>query len=152
MFPQKRVMLVASGGGHWAQLSLMSEAFSDCDTLYVTTFKGSTAPTGNRRVKVVADCSQKQPVRLVGTICQILALVIWFRPAIVVSTGAAPGLLALRIGKILGAKAIWIDSMANSEKLSLSGRLAERHADLWLTQWPHLAEKHPGLEYAGSVL
>ena len=47
--------------------------------------------------------------------------------------------------------ALWIDSLANGEELSMSGRRAAKHADLWLTQWPELAEDG-GPEYAGSVL
>jgi hypothetical protein len=45
---------------------------------------------------------------------------------------------------------VWIDSVANVEELSLSGRLASERVDLCLTQWPHLAA---GLVYyKGSVL
>ena len=38
----------------------------------------------------------------------------------------------------MGARTIWIDSMANVDKMSMAGRLARRYSDLWLTQWPHL--------------
>jgi hypothetical protein len=73
------------------------------------------------------------------------------RPDVVVSTGAAPGYFALRIGKILGARTVWIDSIANAEALSRTGTLVRPWADLWLTQWPHLAADG-GPAYAGSVL
>ena len=59
--------------------------------------------------------------------------------------------LALVIGRILGARTIWLDSIANIEELSGSGRMVRRFADLWLTQWPHLAGPD-GPEYAGAVL
>jgi hypothetical protein len=74
------------------------------------------------------------------------------RPHVVVTTGAAPGLVAIGVGKLFGAKTVWIDSLANSEVLSLSGRIAEKYADLWLTQWPHLDDSLPRLKYMGSVL
>ncbi|MBN1256111.1 MAG: UDP-N-acetylglucosamine--LPS N-acetylglucosamine transferase, partial [Planctomycetes bacterium] len=46
--------------------------------------------------------------------------------------------------KLIGAKTIWVDSIANGGELSLSGKLAEKYADLWLTQWEHLTtEKGP---------
>jgi hypothetical protein len=69
----------------------------------------------------------------------------------VISTGAAPGLFGVAIGSLLGARTIWVDSIANGEELSLSGHRARRFADLWLTQWPHLASKD-GPFYRGSVL
>jgi hypothetical protein len=46
---------------------------------------------------------------------------------------------------------MWLDSIANAEELSLSGRKVGKHADRWLTQWPHLVEED-GPEFHGSVL
>jgi exopolysaccharide biosynthesis glucuronosyltransferase PssD len=49
-----------------------------------------------------------------------------------------------------------VDSIANAERLSLSGSKVEKCADLWLTQWEHLSKidntkaKYP--KYKGSVL
>ena len=69
-----------------------------------------------------------------------------------VSTGAAPGLMALAVAKLVaGSRTVWIDSIANSERLSLSGRLARPVADAWLVQWPHLA-RPGGPEHWGAVL
>jgi hypothetical protein len=73
------------------------------------------------------------------------------RPDVVISTGAAPGFLALRLGRLLGARTIWVDSVANGEELSMSGKLAGRYADLWLTQWEHLAHEG-GPQFRGNVL
>jgi UDP-N-acetylglucosamine:LPS N-acetylglucosamine transferase len=83
---------------------------------------------------------------------KVMWLIIRIRPHFVVSTGAAPGLAALQIGKLIGARTVWIDSLANSEELSLAGVMAKRFADLWLTQWPHLTTKYPQLRYFGAVL
>ena len=73
------------------------------------------------------------------------------RPNVVVSTGAAPGYWAIRIGKLLGARTCWIDSIANVEAVSLSGRMAGPHSDLWLTQWKDL-EADAGPVFRGSVI
>jgi hypothetical protein len=81
----------------------------------------------------------------------VLLLLLRVRPDVVISTGAAPGYFALRLGRILGARTVWVDSVANAEELSMSGRMAGKYADLWLTQWEHLAEKG-GPMFKGSVL
>jgi hypothetical protein len=73
------------------------------------------------------------------------------RPDVIVTTGAAPGYFAVRFGRLLGTRTVWVDSIANAEELSMSGRMAGKHASLWLTQWPHLAQGG-GPEYRGSVL
>lgn len=82
---------------------------------------------------------------------QVALKVLRFRPDVVVTTGAAPGFAALLFGKMIGAKTIWIDSIANSEEMSSSGKHAGRIADLWLTQWEHLVTPQ-GPQFMGSVL
>ena len=64
---------------------------------------------------------------------------------------ALPGFIGLCLAKAMGKRMIWLDSIANAEQLSMSGRRIGAYADLWLTQWPHLAEAQ-GPEYAGQVL
>jgi len=148
----KRLLLVASGGGHWVQLARMSPAFDGHKATYVTTLPGTQPPSPSAKVALICDASRSKPHLLILLFFQLLWIVIRVRPEVAVSTGAAPGLLAIQISKLFGAKTIWIDSIANSEELSLSGRLAGRYADVWLTQWPHLTGAHPGLTSYGGVL
>jgi UDP-N-acetylglucosamine:LPS N-acetylglucosamine transferase len=82
---------------------------------------------------------------------QVLRVLVRERPELVISTGAAPGCLAIALGRLLGARTIWLDSIANVERLSVSGRLVRPFCDLWLTQWPHLAARG-GPAFAGRVL
>lgn len=147
-----RVLLVASGGGHWVQLSRLRAAFADADTQYVTTLAGSTAPSGSRPIVIVPDASRQEKVKLALLMARMAGVMLSFRPDVVVTTGAAPGLLALQLGKLMGARTVWLDSIANAEQLSLSGKLARRFADLWLTQWEHLVDGNLGLEFHGRVL
>jgi UDP-N-acetylglucosamine:LPS N-acetylglucosamine transferase len=84
-------------------------------------------------------------------IFQVLWVLIKERPDVVISTGAAPGLIALRLGKWMGARTVWLDSIANVEALSMSGRKALPFADLTLSQWPDVAARE-GCQYKGAVL
>lgn len=148
----KRILAVASAGGHWVQLSRLSEAFGASDTLYVTTARGYSPPSGERPVAAIADGSRNEPLRLVLAAAQLVVLFLRFRPHAVITTGAAPGYLALRLAKLRGCRTVWLDSIANAEEISMSGRLARRYADLWLTQWEDLSRSTPGLHYWGQVL
>lgn len=103
------------------------------------------------RFRVVTDATEWNRLRLALQALQLLWIVVTVRPDVVVSTGAAPGYFALRFGRWVGARTVWLDSIANVEKLSRAGTLARPHADLWLTQWPHLASAD-GPRYAGAVL
>lgn len=148
---RRTILAVASGGGHWIQLRRLSSAFEGHDVSWVTTDAGLATDVAEGRFLVVQDASREEPLLMLRTALQLLRLLWRLRPDVVVTTGAAPGLLALVGGWALGARTIWIDSVANAEELSLSGRLALRFADEVLTQWSHLVEDdRPRFE--GSVL
>jgi hypothetical protein len=147
----KRILAVASGGGHWTQLARMSEAFEGFDTLYVTTIRRAASPSGVHPVECVEDGSRSSPVRLVRLSLQLTGILLRFRPDVIVTTGAAPGLAALILGKLAGCRTLWIDSIANGSSLSMSGRLAARWSDLLLTQWEDLATPVSGARYFGRV-
>jgi len=149
---RKRVLLIASGGGHWIELTRLAEAFRNCHCEFVSTASGLVAPIGEKPVIQVTDGSRDSVFALVNSFRQIWRIIRSCRPEIVVSTGAAPGAIALYIARLHGIRTIWIDSVANSDKLSLSGMAVRPVADLCLTQWPHLASKDARLRYFGRVL
>jgi hypothetical protein len=99
----------------------------------------------------VNDATRWNKFGLLVLLLRLLRILLRERPEVIISTGAAPGYLALRIGRWLGARTIWIDSIANVERLSMSGEKIGPHADLWLTQWPHLARRD-GPHFVGAVL
>ncbi|GAB5467606.1 MAG: PssD/Cps14F family polysaccharide biosynthesis glycosyltransferase [Rhodospirillales bacterium] len=159
----KRVLVIASGGGHWVQLRRLRPAWQGCAVTYVTTKAGyreevmaDPREAGARppRFHVIPDANRWQKLRLLRQLATILWIMARVRPQAVVTTGAAPGYFAIRAARLLRAKTVWVDSIANAEELSLSGRKAGPHADLWLTQWPGLAapEGEPGPRYRGAVL
>ena len=148
---KKRVLAVASGGGHWVQLRRLAPAFEGCDLTYVTVEKSYRDEVDDAPVRIVLDATRWNKIKLVLMMLQIIWIVLLSRPDVVVSTGAAPGFFALRFASLLGKKTVWIDSIANVEVVSLSGQKIGPHASLWLTQWEHLAEPG-GPEYRGSVL
>jgi UDP-N-acetylglucosamine:LPS N-acetylglucosamine transferase len=150
MTEQKRILAVSSGGGHWEQLMILSAALDSCNVTYATTIEGLAERVGKTAV-IVNDCNRNKPIASMKCMLDTFGLVRRVTPAVVISTGAAPGLFAIIFGKLLGAKTIWIDSVANSEKMSMSGKIAGKLADLCLTQWQHL-ETGKGPRFLGSVL
>jgi len=145
------LLAISSGGGHWVELLRLRPAFAGYKVTYATVSRSCRSDIRDAPFTVIPDCSAGQILRVLWSGIAVLALLLRLRPDVVVSTGAAPGCLALMIGRLLGADTIWVDSLANAERLSLAGRIAGRYARLWLTQWPHLASEN-GPEYRGSVL
>jgi UDP-N-acetylglucosamine:LPS N-acetylglucosamine transferase len=147
---RRRLLAVASGGGHWVQLRRLAPAFEGHDVAYLTTDAGYRDEVGEARFYAVADGNRNSKVALARSLAQIVAVLLRERPDVVVTTGAAPGYLTIRLAKLLRAQTLWIDSVANVEELSLSGRMASTKADVCLTQWEHLAGGP--VAYEGAVL
>ena len=146
----KKILAVASGGGHWKELMLLKSSFEQGSVKYVTTIDGLPQEENFSNFNIVIDANKTKKLALIFSFFQIFMVYIKFRPDVIVTTGAASGVAAILFGKIFKAKTIWIDSIANADKLSLSGNLAKSMADIVLTQWEHLADGKKVL-YHGAV-
>ncbi len=146
-----RILAVSSGGGHWVQLLRLQPAFDGHRVTYVTVHPAYREDVPGERFRAINDGTRWSKAKLALMAIRLLWIVLVERPNVVISTGAAPGFFALRLGKLMGARTIWVDSIANVEQLSMSGQLVRPHADLWLTQWPHLAGP-AGPHYLGGIL
>jgi len=148
----KKLLAVASAGGHWTQLMLLQDAFQQHhDVRYITT--NINHGTDDRGIKLnkVLDADSSEKIKVLWLALQMLCLILWHRPHTVLSTGAAPGFFAILFGKMIGAKTVWVDSMANYKVMSVSGKLAYRFCDLCLTQWPNVADGNQ-CHYSGSLI
>jgi len=136
-----------------SQLLTLAAVWEGHEVIYVTT-AGVVRQKLKKysRVYVIGECNRQHPCQVIQVFCRCINIVYRERPDVVISTGAAPGFLLCMVAKIFGAKIIWIDSVANVDKLSLSGRLARPIADLFLTQWQELANPYNKVEYVGAII
>lgn len=141
-----RVLLVASFGGHWVQLQRLAELLEVEEQVFV-----STADKQNGGAAYyLDDFSVRELWRGIRQLPRAIGIVRRSRPDLIISTGAAPGLLVLFAGFLLRKKTLWVDSIANCKRLSLSGRAARLFATEVLTQWPELANGR--VRYLGRLL
>lgn len=147
----KRILAVSSGGGHWIELLRLRPALAPHEVFFATVQASYRSTIGDEPLYVVPDATQWQRARTVWLALCVMIVVLRVRPQIVISTGAAPGFFAVFFGRLLGAKTIWVDSLANVDELSKAGRMAAKYVDLSLTQWPEL-ETAGGPKFRGSVL
>ena len=151
MCGKQKILAVASGGGHWVQLMRLKPAFDCFDVVWVSRDPSSSMEVSPSRFMTIGEASRSQKWATAKVCLQALWILIKIRPKVIVTTGALPGLILLAMGKFLfGAKTIWIDSIANVETLSGSGRVASVFADVCLTQWPDLEAET--VFYWGSVI
>jgi len=145
-------MAIASGGGHWIQLQRLKPAFEGCDVTYVSVYPDYADDVPGERFYAVRDVTRMNIPALLVLIPQFIRIMLRERPHVVITTGSFPGLVGLGVAKLtVGARTLWIDSIANCERMSSSGKRARLVADQWLTQWPELASPE-GPDYWGAVI
>lgn len=145
-----KILAIASAGGHWIELMRVVPAFQAHDLNFVSTNKSFAETVKGYQFFSVSEASQWEKLKLILLAYQMFRIILSVRPKLVISTGAAPGLMGIIAGKAIGAKTIWIDSIANVDRISLSGRIALYFADRLYTQWPHLSNSK--IIFNGNVL
>lgn len=149
---RKKVLAVASIGGHWVQLLRITAGLADdYDFAYCSTHDRCAAMVEGCNYHTINDFSRWDAWKLPAELFKLLAIIRRERPDVLLTTGAAPGLTAVLAARLCGVKTIWIDSIANVEQMSASGRIARHLAHRVFTQWPHLADGKTAV-YAGNVL
>lgn len=145
-----RVLAIASAGGHWIQLLRLMPAMAGHEMVYASTRASFAETVPGHSFYTVPDASRWNKLRLFYMAFVVLRLVMRLKPGLIVTTGAAPGLMAILAGRMLGVRTVWIDSIANVERLSMSGNIAQYIAHRCYTQWPELANTKT--IYHGNVL
>lgn len=145
-----KILVIASGGGHWVELLRLMPAFEDMDVVYVSTMANGSSTVPGQKFYCIPDANRWNKLKLTKIFLNVHKIISLEKPDVILSTGAAPGLMGVISGRMSGIRTIWIDSIASTQKLSLSGRIALKFVDRFYTQWPDLAS--PRIVYAGNVL
>lgn len=146
-----RLLALASGGGHWIQLLRLRPAFDGFETSYVSMFESYAPMVEGSRFYTVPDASRFDIKSFAPVFLKAAKIIAKERPKVIVTTGSAPMLSFILLGRLTGARTLWIDSIANSERMSSSGRLARKLAHKVISQWPDVGAKE-GVESWGRVI
>lgn len=158
----KKIMFVASSGGHLSELLQMKDAMKKEDVL-VTEKIGDVESISKRGngivVKTVKAGSRKQGASYVVLFIQNMVRSIFIymleKPNVIISTGShtfIPFLVARKLLFWRQCEVIYIESIARVHTLSKTGKMSLKHVDTFYVQWPELAQKYPEVTYEGRLL
>ena len=142
------IALVASYGGHLSELRRMINQ-SDLKARGFEPLLITTKPTAACDL-VIRDFNRNNFILGLGQFWQIARFIKKQKIDLIITTGAAPGLYFGLIGRLLGKKTIWIDSLANVDHLSMSAKIASLFFHQVYVQWEHLAKGK--VKYIGCLL
>jgi beta-1,4-N-acetylglucosaminyltransferase len=147
------VFFVASSGGHLQQLYRLRAAAGRADQVWVT-FDRSDARSllRDQRVLYAYHPTNRSLKNLLKNLTLAARLIAKERPSAVVTTGAGVGVPFCWIGRLFGARIVFVESLTRIHSSSLSGKLIRPVAHRYFVQWPELASRIRRARYCGTVL
>lgn len=154
----KKVLFISSTGGHLSEMLKLKSMFKKYDSYIITEKDKSTvALTKKYKGKVhfliygTKDHLLTYPFKLLANCFKSLYFYMKIRPKYIITTGAHTAGPMCCIGKILGSKIIFIETFANIESKTATGRLIYHFADLFIVQWEEMLKLYPKATYGGWI-
>lgn len=146
------VLLVCSPGGHLQQMLALEPAWRGLDVSWVTLrSRDVDALLADQPVDFARGPTNRSVVKLVRNLGVAWRVLRRRRPDAILSTGAALAVPFFLVGRVLGCRLIYVESLTRTETRSLTGRLVDPLAHAYFVQWPEMACP-PRRVYAGSIL
>jgi len=153
----KKVLFISSTGGHLDELLQLKELFKKYDSYIITEKTKSTIDLKDKYSKVnylvygTKDHFLTYIFKFVYNVFKSLILFIKIRPKVIVTTGTHTAVPMCYIGKLFFRKIIYIETIANSNTKTLSGKLVYPIADTFIVQWESMLELYPKAIYGGWI-
>lgn len=136
------------------QMMRIGDAFKGHDDFLVTYDSEATKNIENAYLIKFEGWDLKGKILLVKYIIKAFRILIKERPDVIISTGG--GEIAVPfcyVGKVLGAKVIFIETLSRITTPSRGGQLVYPIADLFLVQWESLLKEYGAkAKYWGKVI
>lgn len=148
-----RALLVCSPGGHLQQLLALRPAWEDMDRTWVTLPGADVGHLLEGESVVLAHGpTNRSLTKLLRNLLLAWRTVRGLRPDVILSTGAALAVPFFLVGRLLGCRVVYVESLTRTRSLSLSGRMVYPLAHAFFVQWPQAATGRRRAIYRGSIL
>ncbi len=153
-----KIMFISSMGGHLSELLQLDKLILKNNSYVVTEKSNSTLFLKEKYKNVFYLISGSKdyqkflyPFRLLGNCFKSLFLYLKIRPDYIITTGAHIAGPMCCIGKIFGSKIIFIETFANMESKTITGRLVYKFADYFVVQWEDMLKLYPKAVFGGWI-
>ena len=155
---KKKVLFISSTGGHLSELMQLAPLFEKYDYHIIT-----------EKDKVNENLKEKYGEKIYflpyGTRAKLFSYIfkycylclktiyLYFKihPKVIVTTGTHTAGPMCIIGKLFRSKIIYIESFANIETKTMTGKIIYHFADLFIVQWEEMLKMYPKATYGGWI-
>ena len=152
MGDRMKICFVGSSGGHLDHLYTLKPFWEDKERFWATFDKDDARCTlkGEKMYPVYYPSNRSLKALAINTV-RAVRILKEEKPDLIISAGAAPAVPFFYIGKMMGAKTVFIEQYDRFDKGSLSGRLCYPVSDVFIVQWEQMKKVYPKAVNLGSI-
>jgi len=146
-----KICITCSAGGHLKQATTIAKSINY--EKYLVTYAAPHLKNLHQQLRIYTLTHPKRnPIRLFQNAIQSLIVLFKEKPGLIISTGADVTVCTSLLGKLLGAKLIYIESGGNVYTPSLTGKILYPFADLFIVQWEPMLSNFKKAVLGGPIL
>lgn len=147
-----KICFVGSSGGHLFHLYLLKRFWQDKERFWVTFEKEDALSLleGERFYFCYGPSNRSLKALLINT-WRAVKILRKEKPDLIVSSGAAPAVPFFWLGKLMGAKTVYIEVFDRVDAPTVSGRMCYPVSDAFIVQWEEMKQVYPKAENLGSI-
>ncbi|AKP04363.1 UDP-N-acetylglucosamine:LPS N-acetylglucosamine transferase (plasmid) [Companilactobacillus farciminis] len=147
-----KICLVGSSGGHLTHLHLLSEFWGKHDRFWVTFNKeDARSILKGERIYNCYFPTNRNLINLFRNTILAIRVLYKERPDVIISSGAAVAVPFFYIGKLFGAKTVYIEVFDRIDKPTLTGKMVYPITDLFIVQWEEMKKVYPKAINLGGI-
>lgn len=147
-----KICLVGSSGGHLTHLYQLKRFWENKKRFWVTFDKeDARSILENEKVYNCYYPTNRNLKNLIKNTFVALKVLRKEKPDIIISSGAAIAVPFFYLGKIFGAKTVYIEVFDRIDKPTLTGKLVYPVTDKFIVQWEEMKKVYKKAENFGSI-
>lgn len=147
-----KVALVGSSGGHLTHLYMLKNFWGQEDRFWVTFNKeDARSILKNERVYHAHFPTNRNIKNLLKNTKLAYKVLKSERPDVIISSGAAVAVPFFYLGKLFGARTVYIEVFDRINKPTLTGKLVYPVTDEFIVQWEELVKIYPKSSNLGGL-
>ncbi|HOZ54938.1 MAG TPA: PssD/Cps14F family polysaccharide biosynthesis glycosyltransferase [Clostridia bacterium] len=154
----EKILFISSTGGHLNELLQLKPMFKDFDYNIVTEKDNFTISLKNEykdKIYYLPYGTRSKmfsyPFKYFFLCLKSIYLYFKIKPKFIITTGTHTVVPICYLAKIFGTKIIFIETFANSNSKTVSGKLLYPISDLFIVQWESMLELYPKAKFYGGI-
>ena len=147
-----KILVVGSSGGHLTHLYMLKPFWEKHERVWATFDKEDARSLlqGEKMYPVYYPSNRSLKALAINT-HRATKILRKEKPDLIISSGAAPAIPFFWIGKLMGAKTVYIEVFDRIDASTIAGKACYPVADRFIVQWKEMKKVYPKAVNLGSI-